>query len=205
MSADRADGGNAVQITMSPYYGKPDFSGLRVDGGARPRIDLVSVADVLRNAFVYPPQSIFEDVRLVTFGFCPQQDMRIDPRFRFKFRRTIEDAGPGDDGRDWVAAYHRLLCAAVARSCADMRTPWLLQSGGKDSTTLAIAAAEARPDTVCITYLGGREENEVDSARRVAHGGTLCARARRRTGTRPPRRGGDRHLLVLCRTVGPAA
>jgi asparagine synthetase B (glutamine-hydrolysing) len=49
-----------------------------------------------------------------------------------------------------------------------MSTPWLLQSGGKDSTTLAIAAAEARPDTICITYLGGREENEIASARAVA-------------------------------------
>jgi asparagine synthetase B (glutamine-hydrolysing) len=43
-----------------------------------------------------------------------------------------------------------------------------LQSGGKDSTTLAIAIADARPDTTCITYLGGREEDEVASARRVA-------------------------------------
>ena len=49
-----------------------------------------------------------------------------------------------------------------------MRSPWLLQSGGKDSTSLAIAAADTRPDTTCITYLGGREENEVESARSVA-------------------------------------
>ena len=32
----------------------------------------------------------------------------------------------------------------------------------------AIALADARPDTTCITYLGGVEENEVDSAKVVA-------------------------------------
>src|SRR5690606_40467860 len=39
---------------------------------------------------------------------------------------------------------------------------------GKDSTSLAIAVAQARPDTRCLTYLGGREEDEVASARAVA-------------------------------------
>lgn len=33
---------------------------------------------------------------------------------------------------------------------------------------MAIAVAEVKPQTTCITYLGGREENEVDSARFVA-------------------------------------
>jgi hypothetical protein len=50
-----------------------------------------------------------------------------------------------------------------------MRSPWLLQSGGKDSTSMAIALAEVLPQTTCLTYLGGDEENEVASARLVAH------------------------------------
>jgi len=49
-----------------------------------------------------------------------------------------------------------------------MHSPWLLQSGGKDSTSMAIAVAEAAPQTTCITYLGGHEEDETGSARFVA-------------------------------------
>jgi len=157
-----------MQITMSPYYGEPDFSVLAEGRAAEKRIDLISVADLLRNAFVFPPHSIFEDVKLVTFGFCPQQDMNTEPTFKFKFRNAGEVPEVVDKVQDWVAIYHHLLCQAVASSCEPMRAPWLLQSGGKDSTTLAIACADARPDTVCITYLGGREENEVESATYVA-------------------------------------
>ncbi len=155
-----------MQITMSPYYGKPDFSGLAP--GACGGVDPVSVADLLRNAFVYPPHSILENVKLVTFGFCPQQDMHTAPEFRFKFRNAGEVPETARQDQDWVEVYHRLLCEAVRNSCAQARAPWLLQSGGKDSTTLAIAIADARPDTVCITYLGGREESEVESAAFVA-------------------------------------
>lgn len=184
-----------MQITMSPYYGKPDFSGLAADGEASARVDPVSVADLLRNAFVYPPHSILQDVKLVTFGFCPQQDMQAQPQFRFKFRNAGEVPETAHQDQDWVAVYHRLLCEAVSSSCAPARAPWLLQSGGKDSTTLAIAIAEARPDTTCITYLGGREENEVESAAFVArklglrHEALVC----------DPGRAYDRYLAAVGR------
>ena len=154
-----------MQITMSPYYGKPDFSDIPA---APRRIDAVSVADLLRNAFVYPPHSIYEDVKLVTFGFSPQNDMQVDPTFRFKFRNAGEVPEVAAHPQDWIAVYHQKLCAAIRHSCAGMASPWLLQSGGKDSTTLAIALRDARPDVTCITYLGGREENELDSAAAVA-------------------------------------
>jgi hypothetical protein len=186
------DAPRPTQITMSPYYGRPDFSGLS-DGPATARtIDLVSVADILRNAFVYPPHSIFEDIKLVTFGFSPGHDMARAPQFHFRFR----DAGkrPHDGGeQDWVGTYHRLLCNAVCDSTADMRAPWQLQSGGKDSTTLAIAVAEARPDTTCITYLGGREEDEIGSARHVAK--TLGLR--HETLVCDPARAYDRYLDIV--------
>jgi asparagine synthetase B (glutamine-hydrolysing) len=184
-----------MQITMSPYFGSPDFSALAESSPVRDRIDLVSVADILRNAFVYPPHSIFEGVKLVTFGFCPQHDMHVAPQFHFKFRNAGEVPVVASTDQDWVAAYHRLLCEAMLRSCEGMRAPWLLQSGGKDSTTLAIACAEARPDTTCITYLGGREENEVESAAQVArtlglrHEALVC----------DPGRAYDRYLAVVPR------
>ena len=76
-----------------------------------------------------------------------------------------------------------------------MGAPWMLQSGGKDSTSLAIAAAQACPQTTCITYLGGFEENEVESARSVArklglrHEALVC----------DPVRAYDRYLAMVPR------
>ena len=182
----------SVQINMSPFHGACDFSGL---AGVAPQaqIDLVSVADLMRNGFVYPPHSIFENVKLVTSSFDPSQDLHATPEPRFMFREAAR-GGPRDGvEQDWVGTYHRLLCDAVRSSCASMRAPWMLQSGGKDSTSIAIAAAEVRPDTVCITYLGGREENEVVSARVVAK--TLGLR--HETLTCDPGRAYDRYLAVV--------
>lgn len=154
-----------VQITMSPYYGVPDFSPL-ADGDRK--IDPVSVVDLLRNGFVYPPHSIFDGVKLVTFGFSPEDDMHVAPEFRFKFRNAGEVPEFANAPQNWIEQYHMLLCQAMQRTCAEMKSPWLLQSGGKDSTTLAIALSEVRPEATCMTYLGGREEDEIESARHVA-------------------------------------
>lgn len=177
---------------MSPYDGRADFSRLaRQARGCR--LDAVSLADLLRNGFVYPPHSVYEDVKLVAFGFSPLQDMYRGPEFRFRFRDTGKSRRPDDGGRDWVGDYHRRLCAAFSRSCSAMRLPWLLQSGGKDSTPLAIAAAETRPDTACITYLGGHEEDEVASARFVARRLGL----RHETLVCDPGRAYDRYLAIL--------
>jgi len=158
---------DAVQVLFSPYYGDPDFTRIRV-AAERSSIDMVSVADLLRNAFVYPPHSIFEKVKLVTYGFCHDDDMRDSPKFQFKFLSNGPAVCSAGEEKRWVKRYHELLCAAVTESCESITAPWLLQSGGKDSTSIAIAIAEARPDTTCITYLGGHEENEVGSATRVA-------------------------------------
>ncbi len=167
-NAAAAHAARRLQIVVSPYYGRPDFSVLDADRVADAALDRISVADLLRNGFVYAPHSIFREVKVVTSGFDPAHDMHAAPEFRFMFResgRTVADDAPD---QDWVETYHRLLCAALSSACEHIRAPWLLQSGGKDSTPLAIAAAEVRPDTRCITYLGGNEENEVESARLVA-------------------------------------
>lgn len=156
-----------MQITMSPYYGQPDFSVL-ANPAVPSRVDPVSVADLLRNGFVYPPHSILQDTKLVTFGFTPEDDMTTSPRFRFKFPDSGQCGECDGRDQDWVGCYHRLLCRSIASSCSKMSAPWLLQSGGKDSTTLAIALADVRPDATCLTYLGGKEENEVASAEMVA-------------------------------------
>jgi len=182
-----------LQITMSPYYGRPDFAAL-LNGPPR-RLDRVSIADLLRNGFVYPPHSIYEDVKVVTSGFNPSHDMHGQPEFHYGFRDINKSCEPRRDGLDWVGEYHRLLCGALARSCQDIASPWLLQSGGKDSTPLAIAASEVRPETTCITYLGGREEDEVASASFVARKLGL----RHETLTCDPARAYDRYLGIVPR------
>jgi asparagine synthase (glutamine-hydrolysing) len=187
-------GRRTVQINVSPYLGRPDFSGLLQR--SRPgRIDLVSLADLLRNSVVYAPHSSLQDIKLVPYGFSPDHDMAASPEFRYEFKHANKGKEFDGSEKDWVGTYHRLLCDAIARSCTDMRAPWLLQSGGKDSTTLAIAIAEARPDTTCITYLGGREENEVASAQHVAR--TLGLRHEQLVCD--PGRAYDRYLDILAR------
>jgi asparagine synthetase B (glutamine-hydrolysing) len=189
LAAEKAVPARRRQIAMSPYFGTPDLSDLVARRREEAPLDLVSVADLLRNGFIYAPNSIFEDVKLETFGFNPQQDAQ----FRFQFRDSGKNRKNHETGDELVSTYHQLLCDAVARSCAEMESPWLLQSGGKDSTSIAIAAAEVRPDTTCITYLGGREENEVASARNVAatlglrHESLVCN----------PGRAYDRYLALL--------
>jgi len=160
-----------IKLSTSPYRGEADFAPLSDSAGARP-LDPVSIADVLRNAFVYPPHSIYRDVKVAAFGFDPERDLHAAPEYRFAYRSSPAPARPTEQAVDedgLLRTYHRLLCEAVTRSTAGMHAPWLLQSGGKDSSSLAIAVAEARPDTHCLTYLGGREEDEVASARAVAH------------------------------------
>lgn len=160
-----------IQINASPNAGQVDFSSLGDHEEGFASLDPVSIADLLRNAFVYPPHSIYRDVKIAISGFNPTEDLHGDPQFHFPYQSSAALARPAAhaaDGAQLLGTYHRLLCDAVSRSTVGMQSPWLLQSGGKDSTSMAIAVAEVRPQTTCITYLGGREENEVDSARFVA-------------------------------------
>jgi asparagine synthetase B (glutamine-hydrolysing) len=192
-------GRNAAVSLLAPQTTAPTPAPVALQAAAFAdalRIDPVSVADVLRNGFVYPPHSIFEgvDMQGLSANLAGRDPMRDAYRFRFR------DSGKHRDAQatatpDWVARYHRRLCEAVEASCANVRAPWSLQSGGKDSTTLAIALADVRPDTTCITYLGGSEENEVASARNVAttlglrHEALVC----------DPGRAYDRYLAVAPR------
>jgi hypothetical protein len=187
-----------IQINTSPNAGEVDLSPLIDQGRDFASLDLVSIADILRNAFVYPPHTIYRDVKIAATGFDPTQDMHDEPRFHFPYQHALAPGRPPADAVDddtLLQTYHRLLCEAVARSTAGMRSPWLLQSGGKDSTSMAIALADVRPDVTCLTYLGGHEEDEVASARFVArqlglaHEVLVC----------DPGRAYDRYLAVLPR------
>jgi asparagine synthetase B (glutamine-hydrolysing) len=185
-------------LYTSPYEGEVDFSVLAQRDASGNTIDHVSLADLLRNGFVYPPHTIFRDVKNIATGFTLQGDADNEPRFHFAYQQNSATARPAPDSvsdQVLIRTYHQLLAHAVQRCTADVKHPWLLQSGGKDSTSLAIAIADVRPDTTCITYLGGKEENEVDSARFVAtrlglrHEGFVC----------DPGRAYDRYLAMAPR------
>lgn len=162
---------NKIQIHTSPYAVKADFSALDTLIHSAAAIDLVSLADLLRNAFVYPPHTIYRDVKVVATGFDPDQVMGDDSGFHFPYQTSLAPVRPASGSvsdADLLRTYHRLLCDAVQRCTASMKNPWVLQSGGKDSTSLAIVLADVRPDVTCVTYQGGPEENEIESARFVA-------------------------------------
>ena len=193
-----AEASRRIQINTSPNCGEVDLSPLSEHGRGTASLDVVSIADILRNAAVYPPHTIYRDVKIAATGFDPSQDMFDNPRFHFPYQAEQANSRPSLDQVDeteLLDTYHRLLCEAAARATASMSSPWLMQSGGKDSTSMAIALAEARPDTICLTYLGGKEEDEVASARFVArrlglrHESLVCH----------PGRAYDRYLAVLPR------
>lgn len=155
-----------VQFPFTPYHGMPDLAAIQAASVGR-EVDMVSIADLLRNAFIYPPNSTWDGLKLANFGFGPDGDVIKEPKFTFRFTSRAPERHSGDS-KVWVQEYHRRLCEAVTAVSSPMQQPWLLQSGGKDSTSIAIAVAQVRPDTVCMTYLGGREENELGSAAWVA-------------------------------------
>lgn len=192
------DADHRIQIHATADAREADFSPLQTRQFHRDSLDPVSIADLLRNAFVYPPHSIYRNVKVAISGFDPNQDLHRNPKFHFAYQSSAATARPRSQSVDnarLVKNYHRLLCEAISRSSSRMQSPWLLQSGGKDSTSMAIAVAEARPQTVCITYLGGTEEDEVDSARFVArqlglrHESLAC----------DPQRAYDRYLAMVPR------
>src|SRR5215469_1277025 len=157
-----------IQIDTSPYRCQADFRVLKEACPAPARIDCISIADILRNAFVYPPHSIFEQVKVAPCGVDPAEDLSRAPSYHFDYGKRFRPATTLQSVDTWIDSYHRRLCEVLEDVTAPLRSPWLLQSGGKDSTSLAIGLAEVRPDVTCLTYLGGMEENEISSARHVA-------------------------------------
>lgn len=175
-----------------------DFSALDTLPKDQAALDPVSMADLLRNGFVYPPHSAYRNVKLAFSGGYPVVERPDDPALQAPLDTWTPASRPPrgtGDSQALVRAYHQLLCAAVTRTTASMQRPWLLQSGGKDSTSLAIAVADARPDVTCITYLGGREENELPSAQWVARHLGL----RHETLVCDPARAYDRYLACVPR------
>lgn len=184
-----------ARVDTSPYRGRVDFHELHDMGSVLVHIDRVSLADILRNAFVYPPHTIFEQIKVAPCGFDPSRSLLCEPHYRFDYGGEPQPEPAVLPTGAWIDSYHRRLCEVLADTTASLRSPWLLQSGGKDSTSLAIALADVRPDVSCLTYLGSKEEDELASARYVArslglrHEGLVCQ----------PGRAYDRYLALVPR------
>jgi hypothetical protein len=134
----------------------------------------------------------------LTTGFAEQHGARDELRFHLAYQSAAAKARPPSHAFSdevLLRSYHQLLTQSVQRCTAHVKAPWFLQSGGKDSTSVAVAVADVRPDATCLTYLGGTEENEVESARFVArrlglrHEALVC----------DPQRAYDRYLAMIPR------
>jgi asparagine synthetase B (glutamine-hydrolysing) len=171
-----SEGITDVLVDVCPYSGHADLRGIQRDLHKRP-LDSVSLCDFLVHGFVAPPFTIRQGIKTSSSGFRSKGGtLALDP---VAWTRRDKERH-WRSGTDWVRAYHERLVQAVTRTCRAQVGPVLLQSGGKDSTSLAIALAEARPDATCLTYVGGGKENEAASARTVAarlglkHGILVC-------------------------------
>lgn len=183
-------------VDTSPYRGRVDFHELHAMGSVLVHIDRVSLADILRNAFVYPPHTIFEQIKVAPSGFDPSRSLLCEPRYRFEYSGEPQPEPAVLPTEAWIDSYHRRLCEVLADTTASLRSPWLLQSGGRDAISLAIGLARVRPDASCLTYLGSQEEKgELAAARHVARSLGL----RHETLVCQPGRAYDRYLALVPR------
>jgi asparagine synthetase B (glutamine-hydrolysing) len=145
-----------MDLRLYPDHGAP----LHV--AAHAPVDLASVASILLFGFVLPPDS-------VRCGHdMPAPGMRRTPGGIQCAPHAALDAMRESGSASDPCEYHERLVRTVRSSTAHLDQPWLMQSGGKDSSSLAIALAEARPGIRCLTYVGGMEESESASAATVA-------------------------------------
>jgi asparagine synthetase B (glutamine-hydrolysing) len=133
------------------------------------QIDTESIVEILRNAIPFTPNTTDKNLKMLSLGISGESD---SDNFKFSYSFPIEQASndhkPEPSLEEAVKSYHSLLCKSIESKTRECGTPYLLQSAGKDSTSLAIALAETRPGTDCVTYHGGDEENEVNSAKAIA-------------------------------------
>ena len=191
-TADAATGARP-DSRMSPYYGRPDFSAL--DIGRRPRTDRWTRVDGRPAAQRLRLSTPFDlrgrqarDVRLRSAPRHARHDRSI-----VSASATAANAAKNVE-TDLGRLPHIIACCArqSSGSCADLRAPWLLQSGGKDSTTTRDRCRRSAPGHDMHHLPGRREENEIASARHVA----MTLGLRHETLLCDPGRAYDRYLAM---------
>lgn len=132
-------------------------------------IDFQSIMEILRNGVPFTPHTTDQNIKMLSLGVGLEKNENIN-KFFFKFPfNSSEQEENNYSLEESVEIYHQLLTKSIENKLANSKSPYFLQSAGKDSTSIAIALAELRPGTDCITYLGGVEEDELFSARKIAN------------------------------------
>lgn len=141
-----------------------ELKGLLASGLVEPRLDRVSLAQVLRQGYVPPGRCIWENVS------------SLKPAHRLLWRRHARvsrywDRPPVDPDLGWDEAVERFRAGlehAVADQLeADVPLGAFL-SGGADSSTVTAIAARSRPHLPVFCFDVGRGASEIEFARAVA-------------------------------------
>ena len=141
--------------------------GSKIPNISKGEIDLQSIVEILRNAIPFTPHTASENLKMLSLGISAQKvadNFEFNYSFPFKETKYIHTE---NDLNQAISQYHSLLCKSLERKIKDKTSTYLLQSAGKDSTSLAIALADVNPGANCITYQGGNEENETQSAKQI--------------------------------------
>jgi asparagine synthetase B (glutamine-hydrolysing) len=131
------------------------------DSDAGGSLDPISIADILRFGFVTPPYTVARRLQLTSCEHVLRSAVAAS-------RQAYESRHESSDLDSYVRVYHDLLCDVLKVVGERAKHPYLLQSAGKDSTSLAIAMADALPNVTCLTYCGASEEDEAESAGAIA-------------------------------------
>lgn len=141
-----------------------ELGGLLASGLVEPRLDRVSLAQVLRQGYVPPGRCIWENVS------------SLKPAHQLLWRRRARvsrywDRPPVDPGLGWEEAVERFRAglehAVDDQLEADVPLGAFL-SGGADSTTVAAIAARSRPHMPVFSFDVRRGVSEIEFARAVA-------------------------------------
>ncbi|MBI5467496.1 MAG: asparagine synthase [Deltaproteobacteria bacterium] len=136
-------------------------------------IDPEGVVDFLHFLYIPSPRTIFKGVESVLPGQTVSYDGRALRKEAFSRNSFEEDDFAAEHKvpeAEYLKAYEELLKKSVQRACPKNGKAALFLSGGKDSSTLAIAVKLAGLENIEAVTLGFDEKNidETEDARVVA-------------------------------------
>lgn len=130
------------------------------------------VADFLHFLYIPAPGTIYKDVEAVLPGEAVCFDGKNITK-RALGRRKVNGAQPAGAGKtpeEFLGRYERLLEKSVRGACPKDSKAVLLLSGGKDSSSLAVAASLGKLNNIEAVTLGFHDSaiDETEDARTVA-------------------------------------
>lgn len=130
------------------------------------------VADFLHFLYIPAPGTIYRDVEAVLPGeaVCFDGKNIIKKALGRRKANGSQSTGAEKTPEEFLGRYERLLEKSVRNACPEDAKAALLLSGGKDSSSLAIAASLGKLDNIEALTLGFHESaiDETEDARAVA-------------------------------------